>query len=169
MVKEYFSKGFRYFIALFGCLWATVLVCVITALAVRFVVKDSIEESVIQLIVMTVVMGIALFICAYRMGYTEREFDLKMVFIPMGIAVVLQLVYAALFSFSLYSAGPAYYAGKVLYMLHGVTEPGVPDGFVFPFVCFFDVLYIGIAAAGEYFGVKKRGLEREKTISGDTK
>ena len=163
MIKEYLATGFRYFIYIFGCLWLTLLVSSITTLAGRFVItKDSLEEAVVQMLVMTITMSIALFICTYRRGYTDRIFNLKMVLIPIVIALILQLLYAKIFSFSIYTSGPAFYAGRIL---QGGTELGVSDGFVFPFVLLFDILYIVIAIAGEYIGVKKRSLESKKLTS----
>jgi len=169
-MKEYLSKGFRYFLYLFGCLWLTLFVCVATTFLYRFLVKNNpIGEYIIQIINMTITMSIALFMCTYRRGYTDREFKLKMILIPMGIALILQLIYAAVFSFSMYTSGPAFYAGKVYYLLHGGAELRVPSEFVFPFMLVFDIPYIAIAIAGEYVGVKKRSIDREKLISGDNK
>ena len=166
MIKEYLATGFRYFVYIFGCLWLTLLVSLITTLAARFVVvKDSMEETVVQMIVMIITMNISLFICSYRKGYTDRNFNLKMVFIPIVIALILQLLYAKIFSFSLYTSGPAFYAGKIYQLLQGGTELGVYDGFIFPFMLLFDILYIVIAIAGEYIGVKKRSLESKKLTS----
>ncbi len=170
MIKEYVSKGFQYFFYIFGCLWLTVLVGAISTLISRFALaKDSIEETVIILVIMSIVMSISLYICFYRNGYADREFNLKMILIPIAIALILQMIYALVFSFSLYTAGPAYYAGATHYLLQGGTKLGVPDEFVFPYMLLFDILYIFVFLAGEYFGVKKRNKDRETLISQSNK
>ena len=166
MKKEYLSRAFLCFVELFAGLWITLFISLIGIFFARFWVPfDSIEEAIFCFSVMTVVMCISLYVCAYRMGDKDRKFDIKIILIPLVMAFIIQLIYAAIFSFSIYTSGPAYYLGKIIYMLRGDTEPTVPDQIIFVCMLAFDVIYTAVYLLGEYFGVKRRSKDREQLLS----
>lgn len=164
--KDYVSQALLYFVELFAGCWITLFISLLGIFIGRFWLPlGSIEETIFCMIIMTIVMCISLYICAYRRGESRRESDIKMLLIPLPIAFVIQLIYAKILSFSLYTAGPAYYTGNLIYMLSGGTDKGVPDVFVFWCMLAFDIVYVGIYILGEHIGSKRRSKDREQLLS----
>lgn len=165
MKKEYISQALLYFVELFSSAWITLFISILGIFICRFgFTWNPIEEAIFGMVIMTIVMCSSLYICAYRRGYNKRELNIKMILIPLTIAFVLQLIYAKIFSFSMYTAGPAYYTGSFICMLGGGTDKGVPDVFVFWCMLAFDIVYVGIYMLGEYLGAKHRSKYRELLI-----
>ena len=166
MIKGYVKKGVRYFICLFASIWITLLVSLVGVMLVRFAVpKDSILESVLMTVLTTASMIVCMFICAHRIAYNEDSYDIKSVIIPMIVALVIQLVYAAIFSFTIYGVGPANWFGSIIYRAMGNEALGTPSEYVIPWIFLYDIIYIVTVVAGERHGVKKRALDREALVT----
>ena len=163
MIKEYILKGIRYFIYIAGCLLISIGVYAIGVVISRFsFAKDSVGENVISAILMTASMLIGLFVLTKGFAYKEGTFSVKAVIVPMAVAFALQLIYGAILQFAVYTSGPAYAVGAIIYRSAGNTAGAIPGGYIFPFMFVFDVLYAAAAICGEYIGAKKRQSERDK-------
>ena len=169
-VKEYLSQGLLYFVEIYSALWLTVLIGSFSVFIYRFFSNfDSLEEAIFSTIVMSIVMFITLYSYAFRRGDKNRELNLKTIFISLPIAFVIQLIYANVFSFAIYTAGPAYYAGSAICISGGGTDKGVPAPFVFWCMLPYYVAYLGIYILGEYRGAKRRNQESKDMLSKSNK
>lgn len=166
MIKQYLSRGFLYFIYIFASLWISLIISLPSVLLSRFKFPmRSVEEYIILTVIMTIVMCFSMYFFTRKLGYGDREFNLKEIFIPLAFAVILQFIYAAIFRFMIYTSGPAYLVGNICYILQGGTDNSAPSEFVFPWMFVFDVLYTGVAVLGNYRGVRKREKDRDKLLS----
>ena len=159
-MKELFAKGCSCFLALLASLWLGMLFWIVD-ISGLFAENGSLLEMLVQCIIMTVATGTGMFFYAKQRGYKEGKFKLKAVILSMGIAFVIQLMYAALFSFALYTTGPAFCLGKWIYsILYEIPTKGFPDIYKLITMWLFDLIYLGIVIFGEYMGVKKRLRDR---------
>ena len=166
MIKQYLQRGFLYFIYIFASLWISLIISLPSVLLSRFKFPmRSVEENVIITVIMTVVMCFSMYFFTHKLGYGDREFNLKQILIPIAFSLVLQFVYAAIFSFAVYASGPARFLGDIVYLLNGGDSKGVPSEFVVPWMLVFDAFYVGVALLGNYRGVKKREKDRDKLLS----
>ena len=166
-MKGYISKGFAYYVSLFAGLWLGMLLGMAAVIPLRFFLpKGSVGESAVMMLLALVCIVGCLFVGAFRAGYKAAAVSLKNVLLPMVIALLIQLLYAVILSFAVYTAGPAYWLGDILSALGDSMEESVPDVYVFGCMLLFDPAYIGIALIGERMGAKKRAADRAKLTRG---
>ncbi len=166
MIKDYLTKGFWYFVYLVICLWVSMVIVMSSVLITRFVFPaDSLSESICSTILMSVTMMVGMFLLSHRWAYRESSFRLKKIFVPLAIAFMLQLLYACVFSFSVFTSGPAYWLGDIVSILKNNAAPGVDSKYVLPNLFIYDVLYGGVVISGEYLGAKKRNRDRSKLFA----
>ncbi|MBE6638322.1 MAG: hypothetical protein E7616_02560 [Ruminococcaceae bacterium] len=100
-MKELFGKGCAYFFALFASLWLGMLFWIVD-ISGPVAKNGSLAEILVQCIVMTVATGTGMFFYAKQKGYKDGKINIKAIIVSMGIAFVIQLLYAILFSFAIY-------------------------------------------------------------------
>ena len=162
--KEYLRGGCAYFASLFASLWLGVLVSIFTAGGLHYR-KFEAWRFILVICLMTLAVGGGMFLAAWRKGYKEAEFHPKKIAISFGVACLFQLLYVAVLSFSLYTTGPALYAGMFIYsILYEVPSTGFPDVYTFMTMWFFSLIYLGAVLLGEYLGVQKRLKDRKELI-----
>lgn len=166
-IKEYLHGGCAYFASLFASLWLGVLVSIFTAGGLSYQ-KFAAWRYILVISLMTLAVGGGMFLFAWRKGYKRAEFQPQKTGVGFGIACILQLLYAVLFSFSLYTTGPALYAGMCIYsILYGIPSTGFPDVYTFMTMWIFDLIYLGAVMLGEYLGAKAR-LKDRKALTGQS-
>ena len=138
----------------------------LVGLAVRLLVNNSnaffarLSETVTCILVVCAF----LFVFAYRRGHKKAEFHYKRLLISLALAAGMQLIYAAVFRFAVYTTAGAYYLAHLLYADGqqgvNVAYDEVPAYLYITTMCIADVFYIAAVISGEYLGKKKRLQER---------
>ena len=110
------------------------------------------------------VLCVLLFFFAYKRGYKKAEFHCKSLLVSLILATGMQLIYAIIFRFAVYTTAGAYYLAHLLYAggQQGVTfaYDEVPGYMYIMTMCIADIFYITAVILGEYLGERKRIKER---------
>ena len=165
-LKDCFERGSRYLIYLVGGGGVSTLVSIFAVIPIRML-TGHIWELVWTTVLESMIMVSIIFYKGYKVGYREGQCKPKIVVFSLAIAAVFHLIYSAVFSFSMWTAPPAFYLGFLIYCLQsGVREfVSFPDIYTFSMLWIFNILYIFAAYLGEKTGAKKRMRERDNLIN----
>lgn len=107
-----------------------------------------------------ILLCVFLFVFAYKRGYKKAEFHGIRLLISLVLAGGLQLIYASLFRFAMYTTAGAYYLAHLLYaggnQEISIAYYDVPASLYIPAMLAADFFYIAAVMWGEYLGKKKR-------------
>ncbi len=152
------KEGLWAFLRLFGALWLASLSGV-ASLFWRLLFGESlVAESLLTIALSLSVLLFFLGRASYRAGYREKKRFFPQGLFTVGFSLLLQLIYASIFEFALYAAGPAATATSLLWQLMGNLPPHLGDTpflMKFGFLLFFDALYL-LAL----WRIQKRGYDR---------
>ena len=151
-----------YFFQIVVYIWPSFLTGnILVGLIVRILLNNSngFLATLSDAITSVLVLCAFLFFFAYRRGHKKAEFHYKSLLISLILAFGMQLIYAIIFRFNVYTTAGAYFFA---YMLC----PGTIDSYNIPAyvyimtMCIVYVFYMVAVISGEYLGKKKRLLER---------
>ena len=138
------------------------------ALIVYFIFNSSCAQ-ITEIASSILILCVLLFVFAYKRAYKKIEFHGSRILISMLLAAGLQLLYARLFRFAVYTGAGAYYLAHYLYdPTRSVAYYEVPASLYIASILAVYPLYILSVMLGEYLGKQKRLQERDeltKTIS----
>lgn len=138
----------------------------LVGLIVRMLVNNSNHflSRLSETVTCVLVLCVCLFISAYRRGHKKGEFHYKSLLISLVLATGMQLIYATVFRFAVYTTAGAYYLAHLIYagsdgsVTFAYDE--VPAYLYILTMCIAAVFYITAVISGEYLGNKKRLKER---------
>ena len=161
-IKPIFMDALLYFFQIVVYIWPSFLIGNnLVGVTVRIFLNNSNEflTKLSETITCVLVLCAFLFVFAYRRGHKKAEFHYKSLLISLLLAFGLQLIYATIFRFALYTTAGAYFFGLMLYP-GTVAYDDVPAYVYIMTMCIVDVFYIAAVLWGEYLGKKKRLAER---------
>lgn len=135
-------------------------------LIVRMLVnnQDNFWARIVETLACILVLSALLFFFAYRRGYKKGEFHYLSLLISLILAAGIQLIYARIFHFAVYTTAGAYYFAHLLYAgSHQELTFAYYDvpAYMYIITMFIaDSFYISTVILGEYLGKKKRLKER---------
>ncbi len=129
-------------------------------LIVYFILNSSCAQ-ITEIASSILILCVLLFVFAYKKAYKKEEFHGISLLISMILAAGLQLLYARLFRFAVYTGAGAYYLAHYLYdPTRSVAYYEVPASLYIASMLAVYPLYIISVILGEYLGKKKRVQER---------
>ena len=131
------------------------------ALIVYFIFNSSCAQ-ITEIASSILILCVLLFIFAYKRAYKRIEFHGIRLLISMLLAAGLQLLYARLFRFAVYTGAGAHYLALYLYVsTRSVAYYEVPASLYIASMLAVYPLYIISVMLGEYLGKKKRLQDRD--------
>ena len=131
------------------------------ALIVYFIFNSSCAQ-ITEIASSILILCVLLFIFAYKRAYKRIEFHGIRLLISMLLAAGLQLLYARLLRFAVYTGAGAYYLAHYLYdPTRSVAYYEVPASLYIASMLAVYPLYILSVMLGEYLGKKKRLQDRD--------
>ena len=138
----------------------------LVGLLVRMLVnnQDNFLARLFETITCIIVLCACLFVFAHRRGYKKEEVHYVSLSISLILAAGMQLIYARIFRYAVYTTAGAYYFAHLLYA--GSHQEltfayyDVPAYMYITAMLIADCFYISTVILGEYLGKRKRLKER---------
>lgn len=138
----------------------------LVGLIVRILVnnQDNFLARLFETITCIIVLCAFLFVFAHRRGYKKGEVQYINLLISLILAAGMQLIYARIFRYAVYTTAGAYYFAHMLYA--GSHQEltfayyDVPAYMYIITMLIADCFYISTVILGEYLGKRKRLKER---------
>ncbi len=166
-MKQILTDTLFYWLQIIICIWPSFLIGEgIVGMAVSILVKNAniflvrISETLASVLVLCAL----LLILAYRRGHKKGETHRVGLLISLTLAIGMQLIYASLLRYAVYTTAGAYYFA---HMLHAGAHQeltfayfDVPAHLYILAMCAVACLYIIAVIVGETLGKRKRLRER---------
>ena len=162
--------------------WLQIIVCIwpsffigngLVGLIVRILVnnQDNFSSRLFETITCIIVLCAFLFVFAYRRGYKKGEVHYTSLLISLILVAGMQLIYAKIFRYAVYTTAGAYY---LAHMLHAGSHQeltfayyDVPAYMYIITMLIADCFYISTVILGEYLGKRKRLKERAALVANE--
>ena len=160
-IKPIVMDALLYFFQIVVWFWPSFIVGnLIVGMLVRVAMNNSNEfvAVIFETVTSVLVLCAGLFLFAYRRGHKRAEFHYKKLLLSMILAFGLQLIYAVVLRFNVYTIAGAYFLAY-LFCPH-TSADDIPAYVDIICMCIVYVFYIAAVLWGEYLGKKKRLAER---------
>ena len=157
-IKPILMDALLYFFQIVVYTWPSIIMGnLVIGLIVRILLNNSngFLTRLTETITCVLVLCAFLFVFAYRRGHKKAEFHYKSLLISLILAFGMQLIYAIIFRFNVYTTAGAYFFS---YMLcpGTIASYDIPAYVYIMTMCIVYVFYMVAVISGEYLGKKKR-------------
>lgn len=156
------KDAFLYWLQIAIFIWPAFLAGNLIFGAIVYFILGGFFARIVEIASSILILCVLLFVFAYKRAYKRIEFHGIRLLISMLLAAGLQLLYARLLRFAVYTGAGAYYLAHYLYdPIRSVAYYEVPASLYIASMLAVYPLYILSVMLGEYLGKKKRLQERD--------
>lgn len=153
---------FLYWLQIAIFIWPSFLAGNLLFGAIVFFILGGFYAKITEIASSILILCALLFIFAYKRAYKNIEFHGIRILISMILAAGMQLIYAALLRFAVYTGGGGHYLALYLYdSTRSVAYYEVPASLYIASMLAVYPLYIISVISGAYLGKKKRLKDRD--------
>ena len=162
IIGNIFKDAFLYWLQIAIFIWPSFLLGNgFFALLVYFIFNSACAK-ITEIASSILILCVLLFVFAYKRAYKKEEFHGIRLLISMILAAGLQLIYAALLRFAVYTGAGGHYLALYLYdSTRSVAYYEVPASLYIASMLAVYPLYIISVISGAYLGKKKRLKDRD--------
>ena len=169
VVKSILKDALLYFLQIFIYAWPAFLSGNLVFGAIVYFILGGFYARIVEIVSSILILCVLLFIFAYKRAYKKVEFHGISLLISLLLAAGLQMIYAMLFRFAVYTGAGAYYLAHYIYdPIRSADYYEVPAYLYNISIIAVFPLYIISVMSGEYLGKKKHMQERAALNLGET-